>query len=789
VQAVAEEQPTETPPQAQAQVQAKQDKEKAKAPTSAPASPAKASAASAAEKDADAESVVSAASSAAPSSAAASAPPSVYPATMEAGSYLTAADVVSLSKNARKKLLWLCPSCLAPNEGSAQQCILDGAHKPHGPEIRFAHPKEQAAAAASVPAQVINGHRIEYESDDVRLLVSGSSTTLVAKRPLRAGSVVLLDHTMYTRSESRQSASSSCPSPEQVTQLCKMLMADAVQTAHLERLAARVQSSGDPLPNPDGGLTWSLALSGCKRPKNVSLGVWQQAILAACKATFQREGECACVHGRFNMPREARFLSASCWPNCAVVKRHKPTSDEELDAAAPSGQDCKDYKNVHAVLVTGDVEAGATLTEVCAPKGLGTAWLSLPADHRTATLEEALDDDEFLCECARCMSSGKKKTVAGVEADKLLRLELPGFSLKGSALVDDFESALDDYATLRSSYELVMSPSEMQKLRAKGDVRSRQLLDTGVSDAQWEQDLLLLLEYLLAFTLEHPLSRTHWRMQRVRQMYMQLAFKHELYLNKQVHVGPGARQHGSSHHEDSDEGASDGDEGDDDADKQSKKRTHAHGEAEDAAADALSPEEKRLQDRAGAVKGKDSASATTLSSGKKRKIASGVVAPAANGDSGAASSAASSSASSSSPASPAEWDPYPIRLHCMLHVVAESIRSNAQFYRAMEPAKSLPLDLLDRIEAALRKERIVLQPEPGALERLHNLTARGLSADDPESWRDEAGQFELPLLCFEGMGTQAGQDAFFHHLRTKVEPNADKLKALGYPRRINTPVW
>jgi len=174
----------------------------------------------------------------------------------------------------------------------------------------------------------------------------------------------------------------------------------------------------------------------------------------------------------------------------------------------------------------------------------------------------------------------------------------------------------------------------------------------------------------------------------------------------------------------------------------------------------------------------------TAESAEEKAAASSANGSSAAGEKKQSASSSSSSAASSNgivaPTGP-DWDPYPVRLHQILHVVTESITSNALYFRPMEPAKCLALELLDRVEEALRAHNIILLPEADSLARF------GLP---PEvAWRDDHGAFEMPLLTFVGMGTQQGQDAFFTHMRTVVEPNAVKLRELGYPRRINTPKW
>ncbi len=84
---------------------------------------------------------------------------------------------------------------------------------------------------------------------------------------------------------------------------------DETRMRWLEKLAK--QGAGIQLPPPSEGLEWKMALQCVKKPKNITLAVWQQAIYYACRATCMRDGYCACMHGRFNIPREARFLTPS----------------------------------------------------------------------------------------------------------------------------------------------------------------------------------------------------------------------------------------------------------------------------------------------------------------------------------------------------------------------------------------------------------------------------------------------------------------------------------------------
>ena len=87
------------------------------------------------------------------------------------------------------------------------------------------------------------------------------------------------------------------------------------------------------------------------------------------------------------------------------------------------------------------------------------------------------------------------------------------------------------------------------------------------------------------------------------------------------------------------------------------------------------------------------------------------------------------------------------------------------------------LKCLDAFSTYLRSISFVIPADPDSVAR-HALPFE-------EGCRDECGDFALPILHFEGMGTEQAQEAFFERLRTVVEPHAALFKQIGFPKRAN----
>lgn len=206
---------------------------------------------------------------------------------MVAGTWWLPEELAALSKNARKKLLWLCPACRAPNANGDARCSLCSGSKPAAAVIRYAKPP---GSLGPLPREVEG--KYAYESEWVKLVSppSGGAPHFVAAKAIPAGTVVLREDALYSEVAGGTKAA-LVPQPRACAQLAAQLLADPVQMALIR---ARWASS----PWSDGQLKLFLrnaeSASGVPslKPKDPNqLKEWGMAMAMAATAKYAREDQ------------------------------------------------------------------------------------------------------------------------------------------------------------------------------------------------------------------------------------------------------------------------------------------------------------------------------------------------------------------------------------------------------------------------------------------------------------------------------------------------------------------
>ena len=426
-------------------------------------------------------------------------PPVEYPADMPTGSWWLPDELAALSKNARKKLLWLCPACRAPNANGDAKCSLCNGSKPLAANIRYAKPP---GSLGPLPREVEG--KYAYESEWVKLVSSssGGAPTFVASKPIPAGTVILREDAFYSEvsaGPNSKTAVALVPQPRACAQLAAQLLADPVQMAFIRaRWAAN--------PWSDGQLKLFLrnaeSASGVPslKPKDPNLlKDWPMVMAFAATAKYAREDqeghamECKCH--RFKLPRQSSLLLPSCWPNTAVVCLH---TDPMLTP------------DQMAILAVTDIPVGTVLTNVS-----DQALLNLPADRRQQTISlSKYRSTGRACHCERC--SGK----LAQEQEKLLLQEIPGYTVDKLRMPGEYDKVMIAYSETQHSKQRVYKP-QMMKDKDGHDVLAPPPKD-GVSDAAYFALCYGFLALAFDFLTSHPLHPCHWRMQKVRELYLSL---------------------------------------------------------------------------------------------------------------------------------------------------------------------------------------------------------------------------------------------------------------------------
>lgn len=458
-----------------------------------------------------------------------------YAPDMVPGSWWLADELAALSKNARKKLLWLCPACRAPNANGDAKCSLCSGSKPLSAAIRYAKPP---GALGPLPREVEG--KYAYESEWVKLVAPSNSNgapQFVASKPIPAGTVILREDAFYSEIVSGPKAA-LVPQPRSCAQLAAQLQADPVQMALL-----RARWSANPWS--DGQLKLFLrnaeSASGVPslKPKDPNqIKEWGMAMAWAATAKYAREDQeghamevrkntqnrrtprsqvdersrseinalqlffvvCSffflqCKCHRFKLPRQSAILVPSCWPNTAVVCLH---TDPMLTP------------DQMAILAVTDIPAGTVLTNVS-----DQALLNLPADRRQQTISLAkYRSTGRACHCERCV--GKLAS----EQEKLLLQEIPGYTVDKTRMTAEYDKVMIAYSETQHS-KLRVYKNTMVKDKDGRDVLATPPKD-GVSDAAYFALCYAFLTRAFDFLTTHPLHPCHWRMQKVRELYLSL---------------------------------------------------------------------------------------------------------------------------------------------------------------------------------------------------------------------------------------------------------------------------
>jgi hypothetical protein len=163
-----------------------------------------------------------------------------------------------------------------------------------------------------------------------------------------------------------------------------------------------------------------------------------------------------------------------------------------------------------AILAVTDIPAGAVLTNVS-----DQALLNLPADRRQQTISlSKYRSTGRACHCERC--SGK----VAMDQEKLLLQEVAGFAVDKSRMTAEYDKVMIAYSETQHSKQKVYKATMMKDKDGK-DVLAPAPKD-GVSDAAYFALCYAFLTRAFEFLTTHPLHPCHWRMQKVRELYLSL---------------------------------------------------------------------------------------------------------------------------------------------------------------------------------------------------------------------------------------------------------------------------
>jgi hypothetical protein len=243
-------------------------------------------------------------------------------------------------------------------------------------------------------------------------------------------------------------------------------------------------------------------LLNLKKPKDVGMKEWSAGVeLTLTGAQFQREQapghspSCQCAYGRFWLKRQSSLLLHSCWPNTAHVKRPAPVPAGSSSSSLPAH-----LREVHSILATTDIPAGAVLTDC-----MNAALLSLPKERRMQWI--AHTTGKAACPCDRCQTPRK--------LDASLTANVGGVKLNPSKLEEEYEGLIRQYTHLNS----------MARTIPDDPAFNSPLLDEKYLDACY----LFLSSIHTFLTCYHSLSPLHWRKQYLRNLFVTLVAKNELY--------------------------------------------------------------------------------------------------------------------------------------------------------------------------------------------------------------------------------------------------------------------
>jgi len=470
-----------------------------------------------------------------------------YASDMPPHSYYTVGELALLSKNARKKLLWLCPSCLAPNESSFAKCSLCDTPKPSLASLRFQKSASSAAAALPIAVSDPSGSRsYAYQNEWVSLKSLGGGAgghnvpCFVAAKLIPAGTIILREEPLLSASGSVPlsatgrpltsgpvSAHNAAPGPRTVAQLAAQLLSDPVQMALL-----RSRGSASVWTEAQTKLVLKSADATGLRPANPELNVkdWTLALQAASVAKYvkvQHDGHApnySCHH--FKLPRQSSLLVPSCWPNCAVVYLHcNPVLQGEE----------------RAIQALTDIPAGTVLSNIGEQ-----AWITMPRERRQQSMSMSRwRATGVCCLCERCVGPPG-------EADRALDAVLKGPGIPPvdkARMASEFEQLMRSYShTQDSKDKLVRARTAQANLQAAANAGgaaaadaaaalSDASLEGAMSDAEYFTLCLSFLSAAFEWLVVHPLAPSHWRMQKVRELYLSLVRCDLLYRTEHLALG------------------------------------------------------------------------------------------------------------------------------------------------------------------------------------------------------------------------------------------------------------
>jgi hypothetical protein len=240
-----------------------------------------------------------------------------------------------------------------------------------------------------------------------------------------------------------------------------------------------------------------------KKPANIGMKEWSAGVeLTLTGAQFHREqapghsSSCQCAYGKFWLKRQSTLLVHSCWPNCAHVKR--PTRGAEQ----------------HAILATSDIPPNTVLTDC-----LNSALLSLPRERRWQWMAQTTGTAQ--CTCERCKQPRK--------TDSLLMASTPqphGVKINAQKLEADYTAVLHQYSELN---RLPRTTPDDPKL-------SSPALDDAYLQACFA--FLTSIHSFVSSYSAQGLSALHWRTQYLRNLFVTLVAKNQLFDIDLMHPDP-----------------------------------------------------------------------------------------------------------------------------------------------------------------------------------------------------------------------------------------------------------
>jgi len=660
-------------------------------------------------------------------------------ASMDRSRYFSLEELSLLSKRQKKLLQWLCSSCGCPNESKVQGCSICGRSKPASSIIRYQRVESEREKLAK-PWFTTEGKEIRYESSAVALAKNDQyGWHLVTKRFVQAGEVLLEDHMMTSVGVSATKSVTSLPPPTQVAHIANLFVSDPLQ------MASHKDPRGQLLPDHTTPI---------KKPaKNIDSNDWMKALHYAYKAQFKREpnpphAACTCCpYGRWRLPRQAALLVPSCWPNCAAT--HPIGCESALD---------------RQILAITDMEADTILTGL--PFAMSKSTIFMPREIRMVWAKKTVaslnggaggagaGSEELkaaICKCARCTGALFQGQRIGVDADRLIEQILPGPPFDLRAMKNAYEDLMDHFSVLPELKRRVRTANEIEKEESKNNKKKKKNCCPPITMTEYEQEVIDLCCDAISFLRRWPLHMCHWCSFQVRHRVLNVLLEHRAWRSDFfLFTSP---------------------------------LTY---DPEDPDYDAEEVEQEEEEQEAHAL-----------------------------------------------------------FLRKVLFVIAEQIHANATYLQPMDPNKSQALFALDEFKRDLDEEDLILEKdindpmtddeeeeeddedEPTKDEaekeknRISASSSASTSASDPkctcpkptnsnskqaassssaaskdsknaqqqqqqQTKKKAAAKKSKPyrkdLVSFPQIGTKEGQDKFFEFLTTVIEPNAKKLKDLGYPR-------